>query len=524
MSGGGDDTVDLAAFPRRIHELPDRWRRERPAAPALVDFDGRELDYAALGDAVDAAERVLREAGVRGGDRVMLLNENSVATGAFLFACSRLDAWAVLLNARLAAPEVARIRDHCRPRALVFTHLCSRDAARHGADAGAVEVTDPGFGAVLVAGGLEAEPEPVSADPAGQVAAMIYTSGTTGQPKGVMLTHRNVLYIAIVSGRQRALGPDDRVYAVLPISHVFGLASTFLGTVNAGGCLVLVPKFDPAHLADALAGGVTVFQGVPAMYAKLLEYLEGAGRTLEVPRLRYMSSGGAPLDLDWKRRIEARFGLALNNGYGLTEASPTVSQTRIDGRRDDDSIGPALPGLEVRIVDPEGRDVPEGEVGELWARGPNIMKGYYRDPAATAVAVTPDGWLKTGDLCRRDPDGALFLVGRAKELIIRSGFNVYPPEVETALNAHPAVTHSAVVGRRVSGNEEVIAFVEAVPGSGVDEAALKDFVKDRLAPYKRPQRIFVVDAMPASATGKVQKHRLTLLAEEMCTADGETGA
>lgn len=525
MTGGGDDVIDLAAFPRRIHELADRWRAERPDAPALVDHDGREVDYAGLGDAVDAAERVLREAGVRGGDRVMILNENCVATGAFLFACSRLDAWAVLLNARLAAPEVDRIRDHCRPRAMVFTHACSREAAAHGARAGAVEAADPAFGGVLVAGGLEAEPEPVSADAAEQVAAMIYTSGTTGQPKGVMLTHRNVLYIAIVSGRVRALGPRDRVYAVLPISHVFGLASTFLGTVNAGGCLVLVPKFDPAHLADALAtGGVTVFQGVPAMYAKLLEYLEGAGRSLEVPKLRYMSSGGAPLDIDWKRRIEARFGLALNNGYGLTEASPTVSQTRIDGRRDDDSIGPAIPGLEVRVVDPYGADVPEGEVGELWARGPNIMKGYYRDPSATAATVTRDGWLKTGDLCRRDPDGALFLVGRSKELIIRSGFNVYPPEVETALNAHPAVTHTAVVGRRVSGNEEVIAFVEVAPGAAVDEAALKDFVRDRLAPYKRPQRVFIVDAMPASATGKVQKHRLALLAEEMCRASEETGA
>jgi acyl-CoA synthetase (AMP-forming)/AMP-acid ligase II len=459
---------------------------------------------------------VLRTAGVRGGDRVLIVNENCVATCAFLMACSRLDAWAVLVNARMAAPEIDRIREHCGARAAVFTHQPSAAATEHGHRHDAQEVADPAFGAVLVAGNLPAEPEPVEDDGADQVAAMIYTSGTTGQPKGVMLTHRNVLFIAVVSGRQRGLTSDDRVYAVLPISHVFGLSSTFLGTVAAGGELTLVPQFRPAHLADALEAGITVFQGVPAMYAKLLEYLESAARPLKAPQLRYMSAGGSPLDIDWKRRIEGRFGIRLNNGYGLTEASPTISQTLIHQPRDDDSIGPPMPGVEVRFVDPSGHDVPTGEVGELWVRGPNVMKGYYRDSAATDFAMAPGGWLRTGDLCRQDPDGALFLVGRSKELIIRSGFNVYPPEVETALNAHPQVVHSAVVGRQVPGNEEVIAFVEVVPNATADEAELKAFVRDRLAPYKQPARIFILDGMPASATGKVQKHRLVKMADELC--------
>lgn len=513
--------VERAPPAPRIHAPVDRWATERPDAPAFIDHDGRGLTWREAREAVDAAQRHLREAGVRGGDRVLIVLENSVATVAFLMACSRLDAWAVLLNARLAPPEIERIQRHCAPRALVFTDACSPEAARHAERAGAGRVRDAAFGAVRLLGWLPAEPEPTHASAAAQVAAMIYTSGTTGEPKGVMLTHANLLFIANVSGALRALGPGDLVYAVLPLSHVFGLASTFLGTVNAGGALQLVPRFEAGDLAGALAGGgVTVFQGVPSMYARLLEHLDASGEALLAPRLRYMSAGGAPLDIDWKRRIEARFGIVLNNGYGLTEASPTVSQTRIGQPRDDDSIGPALPGLDIRIVDDGEDDVPEGAVGEMWVRGPNVMLGYYRDEAATRDAITSEGWLRTGDLARREPDGALFLVGRAKELIIRSGFNVYPPEVETALNAHPCVVQAAVIGRPVSGNEEVIAFVEVLPGSSVDELAMRAFAAERLAPYKRPQRIFVVERMPASATGKVQKHMLARLAETLVAERG----
>jgi long-chain acyl-CoA synthetase len=510
-----EPAFDLDTLPRRIHDLVERRAAAAPDALALIDHDGRCLTWHRFRGAVDVMEQHLREAGVRGGDRVLVVIENSVTAVAALMAASRIDAWAALVNARLAAREVARIRAHCEPRAIVFTTGASGEAARHAADVNVSLVEDDCVGAFAIAGHLPAAPEPVDESNAAQVAAMIYTSGTTGNPKGVMLTHRNVLFIAVVSGAARALGADDLVYAVLPLSHVFGLASTCLGTINAGGALRLVNRFDPAHLAEALHGGVTVFQGVPAMYARLLEHLDHRGEALVAPRLRYMSAGGAPLDLDWKRRIEARFGRTLNNGYGLTEASPTVAQTRIDDPRDDDSIGPALPGVEIRFVDPHGRDVPEGEVGECWVRGPNVMKGYYRDPGASAATITPDGWLRTGDLGRRAPDRNLFLVGRVKELIIRSGFNVYPPEVETALNAHPDVVQSAVVGRRVSGNEEVIAFVETMPGSAVDEAALKAFVRDRLAPYKRPQHILIMVRMPASATGKVQKHALTALADEL---------
>jgi acyl-CoA synthetase (AMP-forming)/AMP-acid ligase II len=257
---------------------------------------------------------------------------------------------------------------------------------------------------------------------------------------------------------------------------------------------------------------VTMCQGVPAMYAKYLEHLAASGRAFHAPALRAIYCGGSPLAASVKRTVEAGFGLTLHNGYGLTEAAPTIAQTRHDAPRTDCSVGPALPGVELRIVASDGQEVSDGGVGELWVRGPNVMQGYYRDAVASAEALRPGGWLATGDLARLDPDGALHIEGRLKELIIRSGFNVFPVEVESVLNAHPEVSQSAVVGRDVEGNEEVVAFVELVPGARVDARALVEFAAARLAPYKRPAEVIVMEKLPAAASGKLLKGRLKELA------------
>lgn len=506
----------IAAFPARIHHVARRWAHETPSRPALSD-GARHWSWADLGSAIDAAIAVLREAGVRGGDRVLLVNENCTELVALIFACSAHDAWPVIVNARLSGPEIDAISRHCRPRCAIFTTAISAEATSHAARVGAVPRDVPALGTIAV-GAIDpdAVPEPVSADNGEQVGALIYTSGTTGTPKGVMLTHRNLFHIAVFSGRLRGLHAADRVCGVLPISHVFGLASMFLGTMYAGGMLRVMPRFDADALLDIVINErLSVLQGVPAMYAKLIERAKATGRTLRGTALRYMSSGGAPLDPAIKAGMEALTGAVLHNGYGLTEAAPTVTQTRLDAPRQDDSIGPALTGVKLRFVDPEGRDVPDGEIGELWVRGPNVMKGYYRDPELTQRTITADGWLKTGDLCRIDPDGAVFLVGRAKELIIRSGFNVYPAEVEAALNAHPAVTQCAVIGRKVPGNEEVIAFVQVAPGANVTALELRTHVTQRLAPYKVPAHIVVVASLPASSTGKILKSRLVEMALQL---------
>jgi acyl-CoA synthetase (AMP-forming)/AMP-acid ligase II len=487
----------LATLPARVDAIVRRHALATPDAPALRE-QGRTLGYRALQDEIDACAAWLRGLGVQPGERVMLVSENCAAQVSALFAIASLDACFVNVNARLTGPELDAIRAHCGARVVLYTAAASPDAAAHAAHAGAHARTHEGLLASLHAAG--AMPE------ADVPAALVYTTGTTGRPKGVMLSHRNLLFVAAVSSRLRGLAPGDLAYGVLPVSHVYGLTSVLLGTLYAGACLQLAPRFTPQAMLEAIRdGGLTIVQGVPAMYARLLELC--AAEEIRAPlgsTLRFAYAGGSPLDPTLKREVENLLGVPLHNGYGLTEAAPTVSQTRLDAPRADTSVGHAIPGVELRI----------GKDGQLFVRGPNVMQGYYRDPAGTRAVLDDDGWLDTGDLARQGPDGALFIDGRSKELIIRSGFKVYPLEVETVLNAHPAVTQSAVVGRNLpDGNEEVVAFVQPVAGQPLPAEALHDWAAARLAPYKRPARIVFMDSLPSAASGKVLKHRLKLQAE-----------
>jgi acyl-CoA synthetase (AMP-forming)/AMP-acid ligase II len=350
-----------------------------------------------------------------------------------------------------------------------------------------------------------------------QIAALVYTSGTTGNPKGVMLTHRNVLFSARVASTQR--GPTDKVYCVLPISHIVGFSVILIASLMAGATVQLVPCFDPAALVAAIAnGGITLIFGVPATYQRLLEYKVIAGID-KLPRgkLRRLAVAGAPLDVTLKSKIEAEFGLPLRNAYGITECAPGIAAVQAEGPRSDDAVGSLITGIDARLVGPDGRTVAPGEVGELHVRGPNVMRGYYRDPERTAAVIDADGWFNTGDLARFDGD-ILYIVGRTKELIIRSGFNVYPAEVEAVLNEHPEVVQSAVIGRSVPGNEEVVAYVQLLPGSAVSPADLMAHAARLLTPYKRPSEIVIVDALPAASTGKILKHRLADAARDRAIA------
>jgi len=514
-----DTSTLLATLPARLGGIVRHWAQRAPHSPALHDGQ-RGWTYAQLATAVDHTAALLRQLDVRAGDRLMVVGENCAAQVALTFAAADLDAWIVPVNGRLSAREVDQIRDHSSPRRVIYTSgpACpvSPETAAHGARHGAV-LTDTPFGPWLVGAlDINCAPEPVHADSCRQVAALVYTTGTTsatGQPKGVMLSHRNLLFIAAVSSTLRGLTPADRAWGVLPITHVYGMTSVMLGTLYAGACLVLCPRFTVDALLAALRDHrLTIVQGVPAMYARLLEKL-GAAEPPLPNHLRFAYAGGSPLSPTLKTQVERLLGVPLHNGYGLTETAPTVSQTRLDQPRSDTSVGPVIPGVSARVVDAEGVPVAPGVDGELWVRGPNVMLGYYREPVLTAAALRPGGWLNTGDLARQDADGALFIVGRTRELIIRSGFNVYPLEVETVLNAHPGVTQSAVVGRpRGQGDEDVVAYIETDARHPATIAALHAYLAQHLAPYKRPAEIIVMAALPAAATGKILKGQLKALA------------
>lgn len=499
----------MQTLPERLSDLAWQWEAEAPQAPALVDGDLR-WTFAAQAAAIRSAMALLREIGIRPGDRVLLVNENGRAIIALLLAAAALDAWAIVLNARLSAGEVDAVAAHSGARRAVFTSEASPEAALHAARLGAQSLDHPLLGAIAIGALNEsAVPEPVFASGAEQVAALIYTSGTTGEPKGVMLTHRNLLFIAAISGGLRGFRADDLVYGVLPLSHVFGLASVFLGGLYAGACFLPRARFSPMQVLADIRAGITTLQGVPAMYAKLLAHIRETGASVEGHRLHYVSAGGAPLDPAIKRETEALFGLPLHNGYGMTEASPSLAMTRVDCPRGDGSVGQALPFVDLVVVDVEGRPLPRGEVGEVWCRGPGIMKGYYRAPQLTSRAINAEGWLMTGDLGRFDAEDSLHIVGRLKELIIRSGFNVYPPEVEGVLSAHPQVVQAAVVGvPAADGNEEIVAYLQVSPRDPPVESDLAAHCAARLAPYKRPSRYVLCETLPATPAGKILKHRL----------------
>lgn len=484
----------------RIHQLFDAARAAHADRPAATDATGTR-SYGALDDLARDAQRDLAAMGLRPGDRLLVVAENATALPVLLLAASRMGAVLVPVNARMTGPELAKIAAHTEPRLTVFLSHASDPARQHAGDARAVDLAGA---PVHVAGPADVAPEAVLPD-AAMTAVILYTTGTTGTPKGVMLTHGNLIFGGESSARLRGLEATDVIWGVLPLTHVFGLTSMLCAGLAAGAHIRLEPRFSAAETLAALQSDVTVLPAVPQMHAAIMAEARARGMAALARPLRYVSSGAAPLDPDWKRRAEAFYGIALQNGYGMTETTAGVTVTDNAIGDPDPSAGRPLPGVEIALDDSIGR---EPGTGEVLTRGPHIMRGYFRNPEATAQ-VLRDGWMRTGDLGRIDDQGRLHIVGRCKELIIRGGFNVYPPEVEAALNDHPAVLQTAVIGRpREGGDEDILAFCQLVePGAATPEA-LAAHAAARLSAYKRPTRIVVTGAFPAAATGKVLKHRL----------------
>jgi long-chain acyl-CoA synthetase len=498
----------VEGLPDRIHHVIDPYVEATPDHLALID-DRAMLTYRQFDRAVTEVADAFRSLGVGAGDRVMIVSENCIPLACLLFAASRLDAWAIVANPRLSSRELDQIRDHSGARRVFFTADRSDEAAAHAARADAtIQSVGPLSGVGVTARNNDTLAEPVETDGAKQVAVLIYTSGTTGAPKGVMLTHQNMLFTARTSARLRQMTTDDVEYCVLPISHIVGVFLLVMTLMN-GSTIRLVAKYDPAALVRAMANeGITILFGVPATYQRLLEYKAVAGLPrFDCGALRMTAVAGAPLDLELKSRVENELGLSLLNQFGITECSPGISGVRPNAPRNDNSVGVLLPGVEARIVARDGSIVANGGIGELHVRGPNVMRGYYRAPDLTASAIDVNGWFNTGDLARFEGD-YLFIVGRTKEMIIRSGFNVYPAEVEAVISSHPAVVQCAVVGRRVDGNEEVVAFVQLLKGSDATASDLMAHTRPQLTAYKQPSEIILMDILPATSTGKLLKHKL----------------
>jgi long-chain acyl-CoA synthetase len=500
----------LAQLPATLFESVRRWSLSTPEHLAVVD-SSESLTYRELDLAVERTAKWLVDSEIRPGDRVMIVFENCKAFVVLFFALTEIRAWPVPLNARLSEREIDTIRQHCGARRILYTAEASSLAMGHAKRDRATFENVADIGTIGMGVNRETSPEPAERDPANAVGALIYTSGTTGNPKGVMLTHRNLLFAAFTAAQVRLITPTDRILGVLPMSHVTGLSVQFLGTLVSGAAFFLLPRFDPMKVRAAIEQyRITVLYGVPFLYTQFLEYAKLRElNSLRFSDLRLMNSAAAPLLPAVRVAVEELFGLPLQNGYGVSECSPVISVTRIGAPRNGASAGPIYPGVEVKIVGADEKEVADGEVGEVRVRGPNVMKGYYHAAAETEKVLDSAGWFNTQDLARME-NGELFVVGRTKELIIRFGFNVYPVEVESVLNSFQEVALSAVVGRtnEKTGEQDIIAFVKLESGSLTTSENLAKYLAENLAPYKRPTEIRFVSELPMTASGKVMKDKL----------------
>ena len=451
---------------------------------------------------------LLHDRGMQPGHRVGIMLPNVPQFAVTYYGVLRAGGVVIPMNPLLKAREVAYYLGDAGA-GLLFAWHGFADEAQAGAKQAEAEaiVVDPAtFDQVVLAAG-----EPLGAvveRREDDTAVILYTSGTTGQPKGAELTHANLARNADVTRTDLLrLTTGDVVFGGLPLFHSFGQTCTLNAAVVSGACLSLLPRFDPGQALQVLAGHrATVFAGVPTMYGALLSHPDRAA--YDVSALRVCISGGAAMPVEVLRGFEEAFGCLVLEGYGLSETSPVASFNHPDRERKPGSIGTPVRGVEMRVIDEQGVEVPQGEVGEITIRGHNVMKGYWRRPEETARAI-PDGWFRTGDLARQDDEGYFYIVDRLKELIIRGGYNVYPREVEEVLYEHPAVAEAAVIGRpHPELGEEVAAAVALKPGVRVTAEELRDHVKGQVAAYKYPRHVWIVDALPKTATGKILKREI----------------
>jgi len=486
-------------------DLFDASVAERAAALAINDVSYRELAAGTL-----RVARGLHERGVRSGDRIALFCENRLAFVYTYLAALRLGAIAVPANVLYRSSDLARVLvDADVSLVLASTETAPHLAALDGPPIMDADVVE-GWARDLGTEAADVFPLPEPDAPA----IIVYTSGTTGRSKGAVLTHANLAVIATQLVTAWRWTANDTLAIALPLFHLHGLCAALNGTLTCGGRLMLHKRFDAGTMLKGLQQpGVSMFFGVPTMYVRLLELPE----PIDFPRLRLCVSGSAALSSDVFERFAARFGITILERYGATEFGFALGN-RYGGPRIAGSVGIPFAGVRVRIASADDGAADEAAgVGELLVSGPNVFAGYWRDAEATAAAFVVDGdgtrWYRTGDLASYDARQQVYrIVGRLKDLIVTGGFNVYPLEVEGEIERFPGVRASAVIGApdAVRG-ESVVAFIEAEPGTAFDAARLVAWLGSRLASFKIPKRVNLVDALPRNALGKVEKTKLRAL-------------
>jgi fatty-acyl-CoA synthase len=475
--------------------------------PAFEEVGGgRKLSFAEFNASAERGASLFESLGVAAGDRVAVLCHNCVTFFELLFACGKLGAILVPLNWRLTRPELAPILADCGAHLLLHDQATAALAQSVAVGTNVRLMTFADYH--TLSSRTPPAPHRNSAWACDRIWYLLYTSGTTGRPKAVIQTVGMALANTVNVQQATALTANDRTINFLPLFHTAGINLHSLPVFIVGGHNTVMAKFEIDPLLDLIeAGRVSVFFGVPTIYQALS--LSPRFPAAELSGVRHWGCGGAPLPQNLIHLFLAK-GVPVCNGMGMTETGPTVFLMNPERVLDKiGSVGKPQLLSEVRLVDAEGRDVPAGEPGEILFRGPNITPGYYNNPEATAAALTAAGWLRSGDIARRDEDGYYYIVGRIKDMYISGGENVYPAEVEAALSNHPAVLEAAVFGVADQRWGEVgHAAIRLRPAQSLDERELRAFARANLAAYKVPKYVTVVEDFPRTAAGKVQKHIL----------------
>ena len=490
------------SFPEHFREAAAKFSDR----PAIID-PNRPLSYAELDALSDRIASGLLTRGIRAGDHIGLYGLNSSIFVALYLGIQKAGATGVPINLLYSPEEVQYILNDAEVKMLIYFEPFSPavEAIRGNLPMIGkficVEKELPDF--------LQSEIKNLQSEiPSDSVAVIIYTSGTTGHPKGAMLTHRNLVSDALCA--TKALKPrirEERFLVVLPMFHAFAAMAGMIIPLLNGCSLVPVPKFEPAHTADIIEQtGATIFLGVPSMYSLLLRLPEK--HTKQIAKLRFCISGGAAMPMEVMQQFEKRFGVLIYEGDGPTECSPVTCVNPIEGRRKQQSVGPSIPGVEMKIMDEYGAEKPYGEIGEICVRGPNVMKGYWKQPEETAKSFFGE-WFRTGDLGTEDEDHYFYIVDRIKDMVIVNGMNVYPRVVEEILYKHEAVHEAAVVGQPHPLHGEVpVAYIALKENFQPLESDIRAFCRKHLGLHEVPRKVIFMKELPKNAAGKIVKREL----------------